>query len=288
MRVEQTSYLDVQRVTDTFNKMMDALVQAHDRLEQAEESRREFERRIHHAQALSIVGQVAASVAHEVGSPLSTILGWARLGADDPRLSEAQRQQARVVAVQCERISRILRRLVTIARPPESQARHVRLGEVVGEVVAFLEPECRRHGVRVRVESDPEAQVFADRDVLVQLILNLSLNALQAQPGGGLIVIAVRAAAHGKATLEVRDTGPGVPRELADRIFEPFFSTRHAGGGTGLGLAIVAAIAQDLGGSVAVCDAPEGGACFRVELGPRVRVGIEGGRQSERLAVSAE
>lgn len=259
------------RVAGAFNEMTAALERARAELDASEATRRELERRILHAQALTVVGQVASSVAHEIGSPLNTILGWARLSASDEVLPEQTRRQFETIATQCERITRIVQRMLKVARPPESQREAVALPSVAREIAAFLAPDLRARSIALHLDLDARVPpVLAARDQLLQLVLNLCMNAVQVQPRGGALRVSLaeapEEASEPRVSLEVADGGPGIGIEQRALVFEPFYSTKRAEGGTGLGLAVVADIVRDLGGRVSVGDAPEGGALFRVVL----------------------
>jgi signal transduction histidine kinase len=273
-RIGPMRFLGLDRVAGAFNHMIEALAHARRQLDEEEARRWELERRMQHAQALSVVGQVAASLAHDVGSPLSTILGWARLSASDETLPASTREQAVQVAQQCERITRIVRRMLTLARPPEHAPGPVDMVSVAREVAAFLDPECRQRRIHIEVKVAPGlTPLVAERDRLLQLVMNLCMNAIQAQPTGGKLVIALEpSAASDRAgmVLEVRDAGPGVSAEQRPHLFELFYSTKRDQGGAGIGLPIVVGIARELEGTVDVQRAPEGGACFRVWFPSRV------------------
>jgi signal transduction histidine kinase len=265
-RVEPAAHLDLKRVTDAFNHMTASLAEAQAQVDKSEALRRAFEERMRHAQALGIVGQVAAALAHDIGSPLNTILAWARVVGNDAALPAGTREEAQLVVAQCERITRILRRMLSVARPPVPERGPVELVAVIREVTSFLAPECRRHGVQIELDlPEGPVELIAERDGMLQVVLNLCMNAIQAQPGGGRLVVALRAD-EGMLELEVRDAGPGLPRELRDRVLDLFYSTRQEAGGTGLGLPIVAQVVGDLDGQLQIDDAPEGGACFRLRL----------------------
>lgn len=273
VRVTPVDFLEMQHLGEAFNQMLHSLDTAQRDLESAEARRRELERRLLHAQALRAVGQVAASLAHEVATPLSTILGWSRLSASDPTLPEPFRDQATVMADQCERITRIVQRLLAASRPAEFAREPVQLPEVAREVARFLSIECRSRSINLNLELQPDVPpILGERDRCFQLLINLCLNAIQAQPEGGLLVISVSAAPAPEAGagaprgvyIEVRDAGPGIPKEVHPVLFEPFYSTK--GDGRGLGLPIAKDLVAELGGRIEVTDAPEGGACFRIFL----------------------
>lgn len=281
---------ELRRVTDAFNHMVAALADAQARAAHAEQERLAFEHRVLHTQALAVVGQVAASLAHDIGSPLSIILGWARLTAADGSLPSHTREEASAITAQCERIRRMLTQLMAVARPPAHALAPVDLAAVVREVAGFLGPECRHRRIDVTLDVARDLPLpVADRDRLVQVVLNLCVNAIGVQDTGGRLVLRVAPAGDGVA-LEVRDAGPGVPQALRTKIFELFYSTRQRHGGNGLGLPIVAQIVRQLDGEIVVDDAPEGGACFRITLpcGPPKLAAVETSAPAGRGAVSCE
>lgn len=269
---EGPAFLEFPRVARAFGEMTAALAEARERLDRAGAERRELERRVLHAQGLAVVGQVSSAFAHEIGSPLNTILGWARLSASDASLSPEVRGQFETIAGQCDRIARMVQRVLSVSRPHREEKTLLALAGVVREAAAFLGPDLRARRVDLRLDLDPGApRVFAVRDLLLQILINLCLNAADAQADrGGLIRVTVAADEEDpddpRVRLQVADAGPGVPEDLRARIFEPFYSTKAEGRGTGLGLAVVADIVRDLGGRVSVDSAPEGGALFTVTL----------------------
>lgn len=262
--------LELDRVGGAFNDMTKALRAARVDLERADAERRELALRIQHAQALSIAGQVAGSLAHEIGSPLSTILGWSRLAASDHRVPTDVRQQLDTIAAQSERISRIVARMLSLVQAPEDEKRAERIQDAVREAAAFLAPDLRQRRVMLRLDLDDQAPpVVAARDALLQVVLNLCLNAVQAQPDGGAVRIRVAAEAveaPPAVLLEIADAGPGIPAPDRTIVLEPFYSTKRARGGTGLGLPIVANIVRDLGGRMNLDEAPEGGLLVRITV----------------------
>ena len=274
VRVQPTNLLELGRLGQAFNQMTEGLHDAQRELLTNETRRRELETRLRHAQSLRTIGQVASSLAHEIASPLSTILGWSRLVATDPSLPSSFHEQANIVAGQCERITRIVQRLLSMSRYQASERVQVSLREVALEVAAFLRPECKVHGITLRMELAKDTPpVHTERDSCLQIFINLCLNAIQSQPKGGLVVLAISPWRHrfGQTELlgsriEVRDGGPGIPADRRNIVFETFYTTR--GGGTGLGLPIVRDIVIELGGEIEISDAPEGGACFRIHLPP--------------------
>ncbi|MCC6553377.1 MAG: HAMP domain-containing protein [Polyangiaceae bacterium] len=274
VQVPERGAEELRRLSRAFNAMTARLAEARARAEREEaariaeeEARLAVERRLQHAQALAAGGQVAASMGHEIGSPLNVVLGRARRLADQPGCPEPIRGELETIAAQSERISRIVARLLTAARPARSHGRTSDIAQVAQEALAFLAPECRHRRVRARLEPGAAPAVAAlDPDRLFQVIFNLCLNAIQAQREGGEIMVRVSPAAGRKVSFEVEDRGPGVPPDVAPHVFDAFFTSKGDGGGTGLGLTIVSGIVREVGGAVALAPAEPTGARFRVTL----------------------
>jgi signal transduction histidine kinase len=229
----------------------------------AEASQREaLERQLHEADKLIVVGQLAAGVAHEIGSPLQVLIGRARLiaSASSPT-SEARRHTALIVE-HAERIVAIVDRLQDVVRRRPPRPRKVDLAEPVDKVIWLVEPEARRRQVDLRWARPPHAiWVHADPDEVQQVVLNLALNALQATPAGGRVDIRVTA----DGSLLVHDTGRGMNDSTRARAFEPFFTTRLQEGGTGLGLSVVKSIVERHRGRIQIESAIETGTEVRVD-----------------------
>ncbi|XXT18245.1 HAMP domain-containing sensor histidine kinase [Sorangium sp. So ce429] len=266
---------ELSRLAHAFNTMTSSLREARERAEREEMARVNVERRLQQAQALAAAGQVATSLGHEIGSPLNVIQGRARRAADLPGCPEHLRAELETIARQSERITRVVSRLVSLARPSRPQQGESDLRRVIEDVVAFLGPECRKRDIETSVvcprDSGEWARVALDSDRLFQVVFNLCLNAIEAQDGGGELVVRVLPACDGPAgsravCFEVEDAGPGVRAEDVRQIFEPFFTTKSTRGGSGLGLAIVQGIVQEAGGSVEVASSTTGGARLRVIL----------------------
>jgi PAS domain S-box-containing protein len=234
------------------------------------------------------LGTLAASVAHEINNPLTYLLGFgdsidAELGAlgdmlnrlDGAALPAARAALARikeqVTAVRSgtARIAEITRDLRTFSRPEEGSLSPVDLRAVVASVLKLIGKEIDARARLVVDLQDAPSRVIGNEGRLVQVVLNLVMNAMQALPPGPVVAneIAVRTRRDGAhAIIEVADSGPGVPVADRERIFEPFFSTKEIGKGTGLGLFVCRNIVRGFSGEVEVGDRPGGGALFRVTL----------------------
>ena len=264
---------EIARLAAAFNAMTRSLVEARRRLDSEVSARGLMERRLQQMQALAAAGQVAASLGHEIGSPLNVILGRAQRAAGLPGVPDKVRGELETIAKQSERISRVVGQLLAVARPQRSLGRGSDLVRVVEDSLSFVAPELRHRNVRVHLDKAlAVARVALDADRTFQIVFNLVMNAAEAQRGAdGEVFLRVEAGPQGvdgaaRVVLEVEDRGPGVPEEQREHLFEPFFTTKGESGGSGLGLAIVQGIVREAGGTIEVAEAKPSGAIFRVSL----------------------
>jgi signal transduction histidine kinase len=255
----------------SFNEMTSKLRVARAAVEEEHARRAALETRIRHLQTLAVAGEVAASLAHEIGSPLNVILGRTRMMAARPDTSAPARQELETIGAQTERIARTVQKLLRLSRPARQILEDIDIRAAAEETITFIAPECRNRKIATSVVCDASSppKVRADRDQITQILFNLCHNAMQAQPNGGRIDIKIaRVDLNGRngAAIEVSDAGPGIAPSVKGRIFDPFVTTKETEGGNGLGLAIVDGMVRELGGVVEADDGPEGGACFRIKL----------------------
>jgi signal transduction histidine kinase len=252
-----------------FNDLVQALRLARARLHEAEEQRRLLEQNLARADKLMTVGQLAAGLAHEIGTPLHVVAGRARRLVDHPDAPEEVVRLGRIVVEQTERIARIVEQLVRFARRPQPGHRPIDPRGPVEAVLSLLEGEAARARVAIVSALQPVPEVRVDPDQLQQVTLNLVRNGIAATPAGGTVTVRLEAAEDDGAPsvrLVVADTGTGIAVEDRERIFEPFFTTRHDSGGSGLGLAVVRSIVQEHRGTIHVDSTPGGGTTMIVSL----------------------
>jgi two-component system, NtrC family, sensor kinase len=227
---------------------------------------------------MASVGKLAAGVAHEIGNPIAAIMGMHDL-LDDAETSEDTRSDfLRRMRKETERIHVVVRDLLDYARPaagfPSSSSLPLvaSVSSVVDDAINLVRPQKDFKGIRTSVDVPPDLQVALAPQRLTQVLLNLLLNASAAiaeLPEASDRTITVRASTGGNVVrIEIEDDGPGIPKGLAPRIFDPFVTTKDVGAGTGLGLAVCRGIVEGAGGRIFVEEPPRG-ARFVVEL-PKV------------------
>lgn len=225
---------------------------------------------LHQSEKLNALGSLLAGISHELNNPLSVVVGQALMlteAATDPAIAE----RARRIGAAADRCARIVRTFLAMARQEPAQRGEVRLNDVVHATLDITGYMLRSADIAVVTELAPDLPpVWADKDQLAQVLMNLVVNAQQAMlevQGPRRLEIATEAdVARARVRLRVRDTGPGVPRDIRSRIFEPFFTTKPVGSGTGVGLAVSRGIVQAHGGRITLAGGLGPGAAFTVEL----------------------
>ncbi len=237
-------------------------------LEEADESDPDFEQ-ARKIDRLVSLGELSAYVAHEIRNPLTGIRTTVQFVGSKMRADDTRRADLEEVIAEIDRIEQIITSLLTFARPPASKPAPVQVADVVRRVLDNVDPQCTASSVVVEfAAAEPIPLVLADEDLLMQVFLNLVLNAVQAMPDGGSLAVTVIAKRTSRrrnmVEIAISDTGRGIPPENLQKIFAPFFTTRRTG--TGLGLAISQQIVRECGGLITAANRPQGGALFRVTL----------------------
>ena len=216
------------------------------------------------AERAAALGQVAANVVHQAGTPLNLVSGYIQMIRDDSRTDDRTRAKLRTVDEQIQQVTRVLRTLLDHARQP-SEMQVVRLADIITRVQEVAQPRLARHNIRLQASVDEDLPpIKANATQLEMALFNLVTNALDAMPGGGTLSIAATARPDG-IRVEVIDTGSGIPSEVVDRLFDPWVTTKPIGHGSGLGLAIVRDVVRAHGGSISASNHAEG-ARFVIDL----------------------
>lgn len=259
--------LDLAMILDAWQSATDRLQKTHETLrdevrrltDELETKNRELARK----NRLADLGQMAAHVAHEVRNSLAPVTLYLSLlrrnVASDPLSADVLKKIDGCFHALEATVTDLLH--FTADREPARQDVNVR--RFVTELCDVLAPQFEAQRIRHRLDIAPSATVSADPNMLRRALLNLVMNALDAMPTGGELVITAVTNQRG-FEVEVADSGPGISEQLRDRMFEPFFTTKSEG--TGLGLAIVQRIAEAHDGELEVANCPEGGAAFTLRL----------------------
>jgi signal transduction histidine kinase len=250
---------EVGELSEAFNRMMDELQAARER----EEAQRA---QLVHAEKMAAVGTLAAGVAHEVNNPLAGITACLENLRANPDDDEMRSRYLNLIGDGLTRIERTITNLLNFSRQREVKLEPTSLNHSLRHVVELVGYQLRQAGVEVVLDLDSDhAMVMADHFQMEQLFLNLVLNAISAMSEGGTLTLKTRVR-RGEVIVDVQDTGTGIPEEIRDRVFDPFFTTREVGEGTGLGLAVSHSIVAAHGGTIEVDSELGVGTTFRVRF----------------------
>ncbi|HYK38966.1 MAG TPA: ATP-binding protein, partial [Candidatus Eremiobacteraceae bacterium] len=240
---------------------------------------RAMERQLLQAKKFEAIGQLAGGIAHDFNNVVGAILGWAEIGYDQTCGTPEIADRFARIREQGERAAALTRELLAFSRRQVLQPRLMDLNAVANGLVTFLDRVIGKH-IELKIQTVPLDPIKADPTQIEQVIMNLCLNARDAMPSGGRLVIETEMVelddtycrfyphvlAGRYAVLSVSDTGMGMDAETKDRIFEPFFTTKEPGKGTGMGLASVYGIVKQHGGFAHVYSEVGQGTLFRVYL----------------------
>jgi len=215
---------------------------------------------------LAVAGQLTATFAHEVGTPLNLVTGHLQLLDAQKNLPDKTRERLGVIQAQIQRVGDIVRRLLDLTRRPQLHRQPQLFSSLLGDLQQLWTPTLAAHGVTVEAEVPPDCCLDVDRKQMEQLFLNLMNNAVDAMPGGGTVLIRARPAEESTPggmwwELVVRDSGQGIPPELLSQVFRPMFTTKPEGKGTGLGLSICREIVRGHGGEIRIESTEGKGTC---------------------------
>lgn len=264
---------------------------------------RAMEQQLQRSQRLEAVGTLAGGIAHDFNNILSPIFAQADLGIREKSLSDSARSRFTKIKAAAERARAVVGNLLKLAKSEGESLQVIDLADVVHEVFELMrEATPKNIEVKCHIEADLP-RVFGNPTLLHQVLVNLVTNAVQAMANRvGVVSMSLRQAAGtiaegGQAALhndvetlvlEVSDNGPGVPDDLKERIFNPFFTTKGAAGGSGLGLAMTHQIIEEHMGSIRLTDTPGGGATFRILLPVLSHIGDGDSDQSDLPIESGE
>ncbi|MFA5180495.1 MAG: ATP-binding protein [Syntrophales bacterium] len=228
-----------------------------------------IEEQLRSAERLSVLGELAAVLAHEIRNPLGSIRGTAEILKDDYRPGDKKYEFLEILLKESDRLNRVVEDFLRLSRPQPLTMSSCNLGEELRSVVMLVMAEAKDRGLRLELHVDESLEIRGDKDKLHQAFLNIILNGLQATSVGDSLTIDARwrkdlTGNHSEVQIFFRDTGIGIPEDLHKKIFEPFFTTRQDG--TGLGLAIAKKIVEAHNGRIEVATNSPQGTTFTIFL----------------------
>ncbi len=252
-----------------YKELSEKLEKSYDKLHRETQLLLELEEQLSAAQKLSALGQLSASLAHEIKNPLSSIKGTAEIFLDEFPKDHPKREFVEILLKETTRLNSTVEEVLQFSRRgvqgrEKENMETEPLSQVIDRVTSLLASQLRKKSIRLTVTGwETGKAFFVVGEKLSQVFLNIILNAIDATPPRGEIIVETMKHAAGYRVL-VKDTGSGIPDKLKDKIFDPFYSTKE--GGTGLGLSISKKIIESYGGTLTQSDSEGGGACFAIFL----------------------
>jgi signal transduction histidine kinase len=247
----------------------------HEELAESTELLEESQERLIQAEKLASLGQMAASIAHEINNPLAGVLVYTQLLkkklARDSLSKDVALNYLSKMASEVDRSSRIIRNLLDFGRPSALSLENVDVNRVIEDALTLVGHQADLGHIEIIRDLHPTTpKVHADYDQLRQVFVNLTLNAIQATPSGGRVTLRTRPIGDGKLRVEVEDTGSGISEENKEKLFTPFFTTKEKGQGVGLGLVVARGIIEKHGGRIAFESKKGKGTTFFLHLPAQV------------------
>ena len=282
-RVSISADNELAQLGEAFNKMAEeiqqkqkSLEQKLKELEQINQELRQTQDQLIFSEKMASVGKLAAGVAHEIGNPLSIIIGYLEYVSRSSNLREQERESLKRAEEETRRINQIIRELLDYSRPVSQTYESVNINQIIYETLNLV--KLQKGFDRIQTQLDLEESlppVMGNRNQIKQVLVNLLLNARDAMPDGGILTLKTRRE-NQLVQIEIADTGIGIPEENLKKIFDPFFTTKEPGRGIGLGLSISLKIIETMGGKIEVESKSGQGSIFRLKLK------VKGGESAEQ------
>jgi signal transduction histidine kinase len=274
---------EIELLSKQFNSMASKLQESHQTLERKVEERtwelKESQEAMVQQEKMVGIGQLAAGIAHELNTPLGTIIGYAQMLRED--LAQQPQASSNMVDVeeiigQAGRCRDLVKNLLNFSRRSSPEKTDADINDIVRKILSLVEHDFEMKGVRVKLDLDPALPVTrVNENEIAQVLLNLANNAADSMPAGGDLHVSTRFdEASGRISIAVHDTGCGIKESDRTRVFEPFFTTKEVGKGTGLGLSICYKIVEDHLGSIEFDSVVGKGTTFLVHLPAKAKTEV--------------
>jgi signal transduction histidine kinase len=216
-------------------------------------SEKHLETKMSETEKLAGIGQFAAGIAHQLNTPLGSILLSAQMLEDSVKQADDIEDIQRIIR-QTEQCRTIIQGLLNFARPTGRSREPMSLSEVVNDTIFLMEKTINKSDIEIHSDLCEDSKIYGNRNEMEQVFFNLVANAVDALPDGGDVFVVIRDGDPGELEVIFEDSGPGIPDEYREQIFQPFFTTKDYGKGTGLGLSIVARIIHEHSGRIEICE----------------------------------
>lgn len=263
---------------EQLEKTAAGLEESYRRLQHQSELIIRIEEQLRSAERLSVLGELAAVLAHEIRNPLGSIRGTAEILKDDYKSGDKKFEFLEILLKESDRLNRVVEDFLRLSRPQPLSMKHCNISEELHSVVLLVQAEARDKGIHVELNAEEFLEIMGDRDKLHQAFLNIILNGIQSSAGGDTFTIEAQwvrhsQKEHSEIQIVFRDTGSGTPENLQPNIFEPFITSKQDG--TGLGLAITKKIIEAHKGRIEVAANSPRGAVFTIFIPSGVSPSIQ-------------
>ncbi|MBG0773214.1 two-component system sensor histidine kinase NtrB [Oleidesulfovibrio alaskensis] len=232
--------------------------------------RTNMERKLHQSEKMAAIGELATYIAHEIRNPLFAIGGFANALLRSPSLDDNAREKARIILEESRRLDTILRSTMNFAKPSDPRRGDVDMNHIVRDTMGLMRLNDEKRSITTGVDlTEPLPLARGDADMTKQCLINLVKNAQEAMPRGGSLTVRTGMKQRG-IFIQVEDTGTGIPEEIRENVFSPFFSTKDKG--AGLGLAMTKKLIEEMGGAVELQTAEGKGTSVTLFLQPLLTV----------------
>jgi len=250
--------------TEKYRQLAEKLEELNIQQKRQSEMLLEMERKLRATDRLAIIGEMTASLAHEVRNPLASIRGAIEILKEKAPEDLKSSEFFEILEQETKRINAVVENYLSFARKPTYSQSLVSVAETIELLLKMLESRARKQSVKMEfIKKEPLPHIETDANLFKQVLMNLVLNALQAMPKGGQLTVLAKKV-EGNLIIEVNDQGKGIPPDQIDKIFQPFFTTREDG--TGLGLSIVKRIVDENRWQISVKSKVGQGSSFEIRI----------------------